>query len=79
VSYFDSGFFELFPRYFFVTPSEKICTVCNFLKGNFGTKKKTKIIHSLELLAIKIFPNRPLAPATEKSYGEVGVFAGNRL
>jgi hypothetical protein len=28
---------------------------------------------TLELLAIKIFPNRPLAPATEKSYGEVGV------
>jgi hypothetical protein len=28
---------------------------------------------TLELLAIKIFPNRRLAPATEKSYGEVGV------
>jgi hypothetical protein len=28
---------------------------------------------SLELLDIKIFPNRLLAPATEKSYGEMGV------
>jgi hypothetical protein len=28
---------------------------------------------SLELLAIKNFPKRPLAPATEESYGEAGV------
>jgi hypothetical protein len=28
---------------------------------------------SLELLAIKKNPKRPLAPATEKSYGEAGV------
>jgi hypothetical protein len=27
----------------------------------------------LELLAIKIFSNRPLAPATEKFYGVAGV------
>ncbi len=41
----------------------------------FGAHQE-RFIHctlALELLAIKNFPKRPLAPATEKSYGEAGV------
>jgi hypothetical protein len=36
-------------------------------------------IGTLELLAVKKNPQRPLAPATEKSYGEAGVLHGNGL
>jgi hypothetical protein len=34
---------------------------------------RVELIRALELLVIKIFSNRPLAPATEKFYGAAGV------